>query len=263
MKAADWMKPFLFFIFMILFGLPAYGRGQEPVSESGNGPQRTFHYSAKKLGIPILKAMINMGNGVSEGGRPLYRIDAQVTTLNVPGFMLRMNNRFTSFMQTDSLSPLRYVKRIEQEGILLQRKKYSQTVTFDPAGRTAVVEKEGTKEKSEVFLPPSTYDPLALFARYLLKEDVPPGQEARMSIYDGVKLREMVFQSKRSRVRSKMFGEVDAFCLESTTAFSSFGEKEGNLRIWYTANGHKIPVILELDLPGGMVTFELEAMKEE
>jgi hypothetical protein len=72
----------------------------------------------------------------------------------------------------------------------------------------------------------------------------------------------MVFHSKRSRVKSKALGEVDAVCLESTTAFSSFGEKEGNIRIWYTANGDKIPISLELDLPVGIVKFDLDEIRE-
>jgi hypothetical protein len=82
-----------------------------------------------------------------------------------------------------------------------------------------------------------------------------------MSIFDGVKFRQMVFHSKKSRVKSKVLGEVEAVCLESTTAFSSFGEKEGNIRIWYTADGDKIPISLELDLPVGIVRFELEEMR--
>jgi len=254
----------LFMIMLIaMFGSSAFGEGKGPVWERGNGSERVLYYSAKKFGVPILKAMIKMGNGASAGGKPLYRIEAQVVSMNIPGFMFRMNNRFTSFMEMDSFSPLRYVKQIDQEGLVLQKKKYSQTVTFDSTHQIAVVEKKETGQKNEVFLPPLTYDPLALFARHLFKEDVSPDQEIRMSIYDGVKLREMVFHSKRARVKSKTLGEIDAFCLESITVFSSFGEKEGNIRIWYTANGHKVPIFLELDLPGGKVKFELEEMKEE
>jgi hypothetical protein len=257
------MKPLFIVMLILMFGAPAHSDGQGLVREPENGSEKTFYYSAKKLGIPILKATIRIGNGYSEQGKNLYKIEAQVISLKIPGFMFRMNNRFTSFIEMDSFSPLRYVKQIDQEGLLLQKKNYSQIVTFDSVHHVAVVEKKETGEKNEVFLPPSTYDPLALFARYLLKEDVSPDQEIRMSIYDGVKFREMVFHSKRARVKSKMLGEIDAFCLESITAFSSFGEKEGNIRIWYTANGHKVPIFLELDLPGGMVKFELEEMKEE
>jgi hypothetical protein len=81
-----------------------------------------------------------------------------------------------------------------------------------------------------------------------------------MSIYDGVKLRQMVFHSRKERVKSKRYGDVDAVCLESTTAFSTFGEKEGIIRIWYTADGEKIPVSMELELPVGNVKFELESI---
>ena len=59
-----------------------------------------------------------------------------------------------------------------------------------------------------------------------------------------------------------MYGEVEAVCLESTTPFSTFGDKEGIIRIWYLNNREKIPILIELDLPVGNVKFELEEVKE-
>jgi len=59
-----------------------------------------------------------------------------------------------------------------------------------------------------------------------------------------------------------MYGEVEAVCLESTTSFSTFGDKEGIIRIWYMNNREKIPILMELELPVGNVKFELEEVKE-
>src|SRR4030042_1738905 len=247
------MKPLFIIILILIFGSPAYGGGQGRDSGPENGSEKTFHYTAKKLGIPILKATIRIGNGYSEQGKNLHKIEAQVISFKVPGFMFRMNNRFTSFMKMDSFSPLRYVKEIDQEGLFIERKNYLQTITFDSIFHKDIVEKKAAGEKREVFFPSQTYDPLAMFARNHLREGLPPDQEVGMAIFDGGKFRQMAFHSKRSRVKSKVFGEVDTVCLESTTAFSSFGEKEGNIRIWYTANGDKIPISLELDLPVGGV----------
>jgi hypothetical protein len=73
----------------------------------------------------------------------------------------------------------------------------------------------------------------------------------------------MVFHSKKEKVNSKMYGEVEAVCLESTTSFSTFGDKEGIIRIWYMNNRERIPILMELDLPVGNVRFELDEVKEE
>jgi hypothetical protein len=73
----------------------------------------------------------------------------------------------------------------------------------------------------------------------------------------------MVFHSKKETVNSKMYGEVEAVCLESTTSFSTFGDKEGIIRIWYMNNREKIPILMELDLPVGNVRFELDEVKED
>jgi len=254
------IKAFLLLVMVLLWGSIAYSDGQKPISEPPAGPGKVFLYTAKKLGVPILKASIKIGNGMLEQGKPSYQIQACVDSLNYFGFLFRMNNRFTSTMEAETCSPVRYVKEVDQEGLLIERKNYSQTVVFDLALKKVVVEKMGGMERQEISLPTGTYDPLSLFARYYLKEELRPGQEIRMSIYDGVKLRQMVFHSRKERVKSKRYGEVDTVCLESTTSFSTFGEKEGIIRIWYTADGEKIPVSMELELPVGNVKFELESI---
>ncbi|MDI6764854.1 MAG: hypothetical protein QME83_17770, partial [Thermodesulfobacteriota bacterium] len=164
------MKPLFVIILILMFGSSAYGGelGRAPGPE--NGSEKTFYYTAKKLGIPILKATIRIGNGYSEQGKNLYKIEAQVISLKVPGFMFRMNNRFTSVLEMSSFFPMRYVKEIDQEGLFIQRKNYSETITFDSILHKAIVEKKAAGEKREVFFPSQTYDPLAMFARYHLRE---------------------------------------------------------------------------------------------
>lgn len=256
------MRVFLVAILLLMFRSSVYGGEQGRVSSLENGQRKTFTYTAKKFGIPILKATIQVGNGYSEEGKRFYKVEAQVISLKIPGFMFRMNNRFTSLMEMDPFSPVQYVKEIDQEGLFIKRKNYVQTITFSSSPPKAIVEKKKTGEKSEILFPSHACDPLALFVRYHLKEKLPLSQEVQMSIFDGVKFRQMVFYSKKTQVKSDILGEVEAVCLESTTAFSSFGEKEGNIRIWYTANGDRIPIFMELDLPVGLVRFELEEMKE-
>jgi len=241
-----------------LLGALAHSDGDKPVFDPGPGIGESFLFTARKLGIPILRASIQLDNGLQEQGRQLSRIHAEVRSLNPLGFLFRMNNRFTSTMEADTCLPLRYAKEIDQGGLLISRKQYRQVLTFDPVQRKVVVENGGDKEKREIPVPPETYDPLSMFGRYYLKEELYPGQEIRMSIFDGVKLRPMIFHSRKERVKTGRYGEVDAVCLESSTSFSTFGEKEGVIRIWYTMDGKKTPISMELSLPVGNVKFELE-----
>jgi hypothetical protein len=101
-----------------------------------------------------------------------------------------------------------------------------------------------------------------MFAKCYLKEQIHPGQNIQMSIFDGIRMRQLVFYAKKGKVKSKVYGEVEAVCLESSTSFSTFEDKEGSIRIWYTDNGEKIPISMELDLPIGNIKFELEEIKE-
>ena len=243
---------------ILLSGSSAYNDVQKKVSEPPNACGKAFLFTAKKLGVPILKASIEINNGSFEKGKSLYQIQACVESLHSPGFLFRMNNRFTSFMEIETCLPVRYTKEINQGGLLIRNKNYLQALAFDFSNKKVIIEKTGNNMEQEIPIPGDTYDPLSMFARCYLKEDLNPGQDIRMSIYDGVKLRQMVFHSKNERIESILFGEVKAVCLESATSFSTFGDKEGIIRIWYAADAKKTPLAMELDLPVGNLKFELE-----
>ncbi len=235
----------------------AYSDGQR----SAPGPGKVFLYTARKFGIPILKASIAIENGISGEGKSFYQVRAKIYSVNL-GFLFRMNNHFISTMEADTCAPVQYVKEIDQDGLLKKTRNYHQTLTFDSHHQKVVVEKKGEKEKRGILLPPETFDPLSMFARCYLKENLPLHQDLRMSIYDGEKLRQMIFRPKQEKVKSKIYGEVEAVRLESTTSFASFEDKEGVIRIWYTNDGKKTPILMEFELPVGTVRFELDEVKE-
>lgn len=242
------------------WGFDVYGNEQKQIPELKPGSEKVFIYVAKKFGVPILKASIKIKNGPSKQEKPLYQISASVDSLHF-GFLFRMNNRFLSTVQAETCVPVRYVKEIDQEGLLIEKKHYLQTVTFDYSNKKVVVEKGERKERQEIPLLSETHDPLSMFAKYYLKEEIHPGQDIQMSIFDGVKLRQMVFYSKKGEVKSNIYGKVEAVCLESSTSFSSFEDKEGKIRIWYITNGEKTPILIELELPRGHIEFELEPVE--
>jgi hypothetical protein len=219
-------------------------------------------YVARKHGIPFLRASVRMSNGVREDGRALWQIEAQVTSVDLLSLLFRMNNRFTSTLDPESFVPVRYLKEIDQDGLFVQKKRYHQNLTFDHSRNMVRVEQPGTGSARSMSVPPETYDPLSMFARCYLKEKIEADQDIAMSIYDGVKLQRIVFHSRRGKFKSELYGEVDALCLESNTSFSSFGDREGSIRIWFTADGRKMPVAMELDLPVGKVRFDLEQIRE-
>jgi hypothetical protein len=265
MKYEKWalrIKSLIFISLILCLGSAVSGDVQKQISEQGLGSGKFFLYTAKKLGVPILTASLMINNGSYEQGKPIYHIQVDVKSLPYFGFLFRMKNRFTSTVESETCFPIRYRKEIDQEGLLIEKKNYFQTLTFDYPNKKMVLETPEKKEKQEFPLLPDTYDPLSMFARCYLKEDLDLKREIQMSIHDGLTLRQIVFHLKKERIRSKMFGEVEAVCLESTTSFSSFGEKDGIIRIWYTADGKKTPILMELDLPVGNVKFELEEVRE-
>ncbi len=246
---------------LVILGSSISGDSQPQISQPPSGKGKTLVYTATRFGVPILKAIIKIEDGFVDQGKSLFQVQAFFHSLHYLGLVFRMSNRFTSTVEAETCSPIRYVKEVDQEGLLIKNKRYLHIFTFDALHQKVLVEKIEEKEKEEISLPLDTYDPLSMFARFYLKEDLRPGEDIRISIYDGVKVRQMLFHSKKERVKSKMYGEVEAVCLESTTSFSSFGEKEGAIRIWYIKDREKTPISMELDLPIGDVKFELESIE--
>jgi hypothetical protein len=252
------LRVFLLFFFICYIPVPSLVAGG-PDSDQSSG--KVFLYTAKRLGIPILKASLYIGNEISPPNKSIYQIRVEIVAVNV-GLLFRINNRFTSMIDGNSGLPLQYVKEIDQDGLLLAKKLYLQTLTFDSLHNRVIVEKKGEKEKQEVSVPKETFDPLSLFARWYLKESPPLHQDIRMSIFDGVKARQIVLHPRQERINSNKFGEVDAVCLESTMPFMSFENKEGTIRIWYSNDGKRIPLRMELDLPVGKIQLELDEIRE-
>src|SRR4030043_146283 len=165
------IKTFLSISIILLLGSVAYPNGQKQILEPLPGSGRVFLYTAKKLGVPILKASIKIENGSSEQGNPLYEIRASVDSLQL-GFLFRMNNRFLSIVQAKTCAPVRYVKEIDQEGLFVGKKNYSQTFTFDFPNKKVVAERGEKKERQGIPLSSETHDPLSMFARCYLKEEI-------------------------------------------------------------------------------------------
>jgi hypothetical protein len=233
---------------------PAIGHPSVPW-EVGNGI--SFHYRVQKLGTTIITASLSI-----ERDGPLHVVKATVDTTGLIRPFFRMHNRFSSYVKEDGLEPLRYVKEIDQRGVFSRNKRYTDILTFDPANCTVVVEREDPPDAQEIAVPPHTYDPLSIFLKCFLETEVEDGNQITMRIYDGIKLREVTFAATSGEIPTPLYGEVKTICLESEVPFSSLGDKEGAIKIWYTDDERRFPVNITLELPSlGSVAFELERVE--
>lgn len=249
-----------FILFLFLLPSLAHG-GDQMVLKNGSVSEQAFFYTAKKWGIPILKASIKIENGMEKERKNLLQVEAQIESLPNLRYLFWMKNRFISIMHSENGSPISYLKEINQGGPLIKNKNYRQLITFDPLHQNVVIENGNPKERRELVIPSETYDPLSLFAKYYLMEELQPGQNLQVSIFDGIKLRKMTFQSREEKITCPWAGSIRAVRVESSTPLSTFGDREGKIQIWYTANGEKIPVLMELDLPIGKIRLELDEVK--
>jgi hypothetical protein len=194
---------------------------------------------------------------------PLHLVKAAVDTTGMIRPFFRMHNRFCSYVKEDGLEPLQYMKEIDQRGIFSRNKRYTDILHFDPSSCTVIVEREDPPDTKEIAIPPHTYDPLSIFLKCFLESEVEDGQTIGMRIYDGIKLREVTFAATSGEISTPLYGEVKTICLESEVPFSSLGDKEGAIKIWYTDDERRFPVNITLELPSlGSVEFELERVEQ-
>lgn len=218
----------------------------------------SFHYRVQKMGTTIITASLSI-----ERGNSLHVVKAAVDTTGMIRPFFRMRNRFCSYVKEDGLEPLQYVKEIDQRGVFSRNKRYTDVLTFDPDTCTVTVERKDPPAAEEIAIPPQTYDPLSIFLKCFLESEVEDGQTIGMRIYDGIKLREVTFVATSGEIPTHLYGAVKTICLESEVPFSSLGDKEGVIKIWYTDDERRFPVNITLELPSwGSVEFELERVEQ-
>ena len=235
----------------------AWGQGGATSTESPRFRKKQFVYGAEKWGLRILEAVITLEEVQSGEGEKAYVARAQVDTTGVTSVFFSMHNRFHSWVDADHFGPLRYLKEIHQNGIFSGEKRYTSILNFVPGENRVVVDGE-----KEINLPPDTQDPLSFFVKYYLEEEIKAGQEIHMSIYDGIRLREVTFMARGESIETSLCGRVEVICLESKVPFSSLGGREGIIKIWFTRDRRKVPARIGLELPIGTVHFDLESFEE-
>lgn len=222
---------------------------------AGNGVR--FFYRAHKLGATVIKASLSI-----ERDSSLYLVKVAVDSAGVTRPVFRMHNRFTSYIKDAGLEPWRYIKEVDQRGIFSKKKRYTDILTFDPASGKVTVERVAPPSVQEISVPPQTYDPLSVFLKFFLESEIVNGQKIVMKIYDGIKLKEVTFCAAKGEIDIPLYGAVKAISLEAKVPFSSLGDKEGVIKIWYTDDERRFPVAMHLKLPSvGNVEFELEKVE--
>ena len=217
-----------------------------------------FHYRVHKLGTTVLTASLSI-----ERDGPFHLVKATVDTTGVTGLFFRMHNRFSSYIKEEGLAPSRYIKEVNQWGIVSKKKRYTDIFTFDPAQDKVLIQRANLPDVQEVTIPPQTYDPLAIFLKCFCESEMTNGRNLEMRIFDGIKVREVTFVATSGEIKTRLYGTVKTICLESKVAFNSFGDKDGVIKIWYTDDTQRLPVQISLELPTfGDVNFELDKVEK-
>jgi hypothetical protein len=217
-----------------------------------------FHYRVHKLGATVITASLSI-----EEGNPHYLVKANVDTTGVTSLFFRMHNRFSSYIKEEGLVPFRYIKEINQRGIVSRKKRYTDIFTFDPDQGKVLMQRADLPDVQEIPIPPQTYDPLSIFLKCFCDTEPLNGRKLEMKIYDGIKVRDVTFVATSAEVKTHLYGTIKTVCLESKVAFNSLGDKEGIIKIWYTDDVQRIPVQILLELPTlGDVNFELDKVEK-
>jgi hypothetical protein len=212
----------------------------------GFGPGEKLVFSVQYSLVKAGEATLEVRNLADIDGRPCYRIVSDARTNKFFSGVFKVRDRFESYMDTTSLSSLRYEKHL-REG----RFKRDELVTFDQVAHTA------TYKDKVVPIAPRTQDVLsALF--YIRTLPLEVGQAIALANHtDGKNYPLVVKVHGRERVTVEA-GTFDCLVVEPILRGPAIFSQKGRLTVWMTDDKYKMPVLMKSKVIIGHVSAVLK-----
>jgi len=200
-------------------------------------------YRIAWIGIPVGTVTSEVKEIVKIKGRDTYHIELTVKTNMFCSAIYKIDDRFETFMDTQTLLPLRHeLKR--REG----RHKKDYIIEFDHARNIATYNNLREKSTKEVKFPKGAHDPLSVIYFYRT-EDVDVG--AKIDFY--VSMNEKNYRvtgkvDKKAIVRVPEVGVYDAFQTSPTATLEGKPVKKGRAIGYVSCGADRTPLFGVVDV---------------
>lgn len=207
-------------------------------------------YAISLFSIPAGTAVMEVGGESSDDGNHTYKLAAVAKSNDFVSAFYPVANQVESWFDGMQLVPRRMIFH-RREG----RKKNDYDVTFFHQQGTVTSIKDGMVKT--VHIPPDTQD--ALSCLYYLRSvpDLEPGASRWIHVHHNQKNYRVGIQVERVETVAGPWGEVEALRVLAVMPFKGIFLNEGNIRVWFTHDARRIPLMMKAKIIIGPVEARL------
>jgi Protein of unknown function (DUF3108) len=210
----------------------------------------------ERLSYALSWGKISAGTAVLEvvgretlSGRQVLQLLHSARTNDFVSFFYPVNNRVESFIDEQALPARLLFQR--REG----KKKNDIEVLFDQAAHLAVVTTDGVRET--IAVPAGVQDTLSCIYAFRSLPLSAVGQSVRIDVYHDKKTYQLELRVEGYERMQTTLGEVETIRVLAIMPFRGLFLNEGNIRVWFTNDSSRIPVLMRAKVIIGSISATL------
>ncbi|MCP4649528.1 MAG: DUF3108 domain-containing protein [PVC group bacterium] len=221
-----------------------------------------YFYKVGWLGLDVGLATIYIKEKTVVDGREVYEVNLTTATNKFFSFFYKVRGEANSYIDAQTFRPVKHNSYTS-----INKKKIFKKIEYD--FDKLIAYSEDKKGHHEVPIPEHVLDPLGVFYYFSLNT-VKLGEPVELFLNAGKKnFPVTVFVKTQRRIRTPA-GRFWAFLVEPTVQserqFDEIINAQGRMRVWFSCDDRRIPLIITLKIPVGTakaVLTDIQAIEEE
>ncbi len=206
------------------------------------------------MGFPVGNGWIEVKEVVELDGQQAYHIEAQGHSNALLSVFYPIHDVLHAYLDIDTFQPLR-VEKDQQEG----RYRAHEVVQFNPVTRTATYRSLLNQSVKEITLPP-TFQDLISAVYWIRAQPLQPPGTLSLNLYTDEKIYETAIHVSAPRpVELLKRGTFQCVLLEPKASFKGLLVKRGRLWAYFSADAHRLPLLVRITTPWGVMSAVLDA----
>jgi hypothetical protein len=210
-------------------------------------------FEGRWFGIPVGQGWIQVTALTTRNGRPAYQIDATGGSNDFLSKFYPIRDVVKSYLDAETLQPLQFEKD-QREG----RYRAHEVVTFDYQRNIATYRSLLNGSLKEVPIEAGVQD-LVSAVYWLRRQPIVVGTPLMVDIYSDEKVYRTALLPLKTLVLELLWrGSFAAILVEPKAAFKGLLVKRGRMLVYLTADERRIPLLVKVWTPWGLMTGTIE-----
>lgn len=209
-----------------------------------------FTYTISWLNVTAGTAVTEVTEAVPIQGRPALRLLTTATSSPFVSKFYPVDNRVESVVDAEALTPFRMVFR-RREG----KRTNDFEVTFRHDEGMATVTKDGVTDSLAV--PPGIHDTISCLYAFRRLPSLVPGASQTIDVHHDKKNYRLELRVEGVERLTGPWGEVETVRVLAIMPFQGIFLNEGNIRVWFTNDARRVPVMMKAKVLVGSVVATL------